>query len=107
MGGSYQKYGGSIAHFRQFGAKTMKRDIHKQMRGHIKAMKDADGFPELPHKIGSGWPIGRKWKYSRLRESDLFPDDVKLCHIGRKLERIRKYALSKKDVKFIYRMKSK
>ena len=107
MSRSYQKNSVGRAHFRLFGAKTLKRDIHKQMRGRIKAMKDKDGIPELPRQIGIGWPLGRQMKSFRYGEDIFYPEGERLPFIGRKLERIRKYDLSKEEVKFIYQQKTK
>ena len=107
MSRSYRKIGAGRAHYRAFGANVMKRDDHKQTRRKVKAMKDEEGTPILPSPEGivKRYNFPRKFKY--FRENIIQPDDFKIPFIGRKLERIRKYALSREDVNFIYRMKSK
>ena len=107
MSHSYNKIGIGRAHYREYGANIMKRYSHKKLRGRIKAMRDEEGSPILPVKIGVAWgqPILRKWGY--CSENIISPDDFKLPLIGKKLERIRKYDLIKEDIKFIYHMKSK
>lgn len=107
MSRSYQKNNVGRAHFREFGAKTIRRDIQKKMRGRVKAMKDEEGIPTLPRKINFWWPSGGKRRNRYYSEDIFWPDDAKLARIGRKLEYIHKYSLPKQDVKFIYRMKIK
>ena len=106
MSRSYQKKSMSRAHFREFGFTTIRRDIQKQMRGRIKAMEDEEGTPDLPNKIGLGWPLGKNIKFS-MREDFSGLGDHKLPFIGRNLKQLHKYGFSKEDIKFIYRYKTK
>lgn len=107
MSRSYQKYSAVRAHFREFGATTMRRDVQKQMRGRVKAMRDEDGEPYLPRKVSFHWPGVFKRKWNNCREDYAGMTDVKLPRIGRKLKILRKYGLSREDLKFIYQTKTK
>lgn len=106
MSRSYQKNSMNRAHFREFGFKTMRRDLQKQMRGRIKAMKDEEGTPILPNKIGFGWPLGKERKFTMREDLSGLIDD-KLPFIGKNLKQIHKYPFSKEDIKFIYQYKTK
>lgn len=77
------------------------------MRELVKAMKDEDGIPILPRKINFPWPTGERMKSRYSAEKILWPDYAKLAIIGRRLKTIRKYTLTKQEIKYIYQMKTK